>query len=837
MKEKFTRLTAFTIAVIFIFALLVTRLLYIQVVNGDYYRTAAEEKGEKEILDPAPRGEILDRDGLKIASSTQGYNVTFSRYNSKQKDEEVNKSLIETIRIITKNGDEKKISTDALPIIIEGNNFVFSFNTSNSNTKKRMEDNFKKKYKIDTNLDAKSTLYKLAENFSAATLDNSGKYVFTDNLSNNELVQLIGLRLSISSIRYSQYRTVYVAKNVKKETAFAIMYKNNELPEISIEVAPMRHYPSGEVGSAFLGYLGKIGSESADEYANLGYDINRELIGKLGLEKALENNKDLNIRLRGEPGVRYVNVDKFGKVLRETATLDPIPGDTVVTTIDMNLQKAAEQALDDSINKISKGEGTDMPYPYANRGAAVVVDVKTGEILSLVSRPGYDPNLFAETGSISDPEMFKKVFVPDKSNETDPADLIPTPMFNYATKGSGPPGSTFKPLVGIAGLQEKVINPDTIIVDTGVYRGVPGFGGACWIWNDKRGTHGAINLARALQVSCNVFFFETGRRLGWQKFVEWSWKFGMAANPETGEKPKTGIEIEEMVGDVSSPYKYKMTNLNITMSNIVENLSNIKNGNYTITKGTEEYKIIESMLIEGLYAESKLDTIGITNKNAKRLIKNEVNTFSREANNVGQLLNASIGQGSTQLTPLQMTSFISTLVNGGSRYKLHLVKKVLNPDGTNKKEAQPELLSKVDLLPENVAAVKEGMRKVTEEGGTASRAFVNFPIPTGGKTGSASVSQFQKSQGRAAYAWYVGFAPYDNPEIAVVVVIYNAGHGGYAAPVARAIYDEYFELNKQQGNSNANSPATENPQTQNSNTNGQNQQTNNNTNSQVQTSN
>jgi penicillin-binding protein 2 len=798
MKEKFTRMTAFSTAVIIIFVVLLSRLLYIQVVNGDYYRSMAEEKGEKEILEPAPRGEMLDRNGLKIATSTQGFNITFSKYNPKEKDEEVNKALLETIRIVARNGDENKINTQLLPIKLDGANFTFVFNTSSNKVRQTMETNFKNKYKIDVSYDASRSIYALGEKFGILTIDEMDKVTFKEDMTSRELLQLIAVRLAINDIRYSQYRTVYLAKNVKKETAFAILYKNDELPGIAFEIAPMRFYPNGEVGSAFIGYLGKIDTESSDDYTNLGYDINRELVGKLGLEKVLENNKDLNIRLRGEPGARYVNVDKFGKVIRETATLDPIAGDTVELTINMKLQKVAEQSLDDTMRKISTREiSTDEHYPYANRGAAVVVDVKSGEILALASRPGYDPNLFAETGSITDPEIFKKVFVPDKSNETDPADLIPSPMFNYATKGSGPPGSTFKPLVGIAGLEEGVIEPDTIIYDTGKYTGVSGFGGACWIWNERRGSHGAIDLAKALQVSCNVFFFETGRRLGYQKFVDWAWKFGLAANPETGEKPSTGIEIEETVGDVSSPYKFKITNLNITMSQIVENLSNIKNGNYTITKGTEEYKIIESMLMEGQYDESKLESIGITNKNAKRIIKTKVNEFSREANNIGQLLNASIGQGSTLLTPLQMASFTSTLVNGGSRYKLHLVKKVLNPDGTVKKETQPELLSKVELSPENIAAVKEGMRKVTEEGGTASSAFANFPIPTGGKTGSASVGEFQRKQGRAAYGWYVSFAPFDDPQIAVVVVVYNGGHGGYVAPVARAIYDEYFGLNKQ----------------------------------------
>jgi penicillin-binding protein 2 len=374
---------------------------------------------------------------------------------------------------------------------------------------------------------------------------------------------------------------------------------------------------------------------------------------------------------------------------------------------------------------------------------------------------------------------------------------MPKPMFNYATMGSGPPGSTFKPLVAIAALQEKNITPSTIIVDRGKYTAVKGFSGACWLWNQSHGTHGDVNIAKALEVSCNYFFFETGRRLGYANFENWASKFGLAADPQTGVAPTTGIEIGEKPGSVSSPDKYKVTNINLIMRDQVVNyLKDYKYGGYIITKGTEEYTDIKAMFMSGVYDEKKLLSIGIGNTKALKHLKNQIHIFDTEANSVGQLLNASIGQGTTLLTPLQMVNYISTLVNGGNRYKLHLVKRVLDPNGEVKKEVQPELIDKVQLDPANVNAVKDGMRKVTEEGGTASTAFNGFKIPTGGKTGSASVSTGQKNHGRSAYGWYVGFAPLDNPQIAVCVVIYDAGHGGSVAPVARAIYNQYFGLNK-----------------------------------------
>lgn len=803
MKKKYTRATAYTVIVVFIFGILLTRLAYLQIIEGDYYRSLAEDMGGKEILELAPRGEILDRNGLKLATNKQSFNITYANINPKPKNEDINNVLLNTIRIIIKNGDAEKINTQALPIKADGNNFNFVFNTNSDKLKTTLENNFKKKYKLDISLDAKNTFLTLAEQFGLGTKNDTGEIKLNSGMDLDEIQKLIALRLAIKDVGYSQYKTVYIAKNVSRQTAFSIQSKNQDLPGIICKVDPMRYYPNNEVGAVFLGYLGKIDENELDYYKNLGYDISRELVGKLGLEKALENNKDLSIALRGEPGVKYVQVDTYGRIIKETAALEPIPGDTVKTTIDLKLQKVAEQALQDTMRKISSGEmHTDEPYPNANRGAAVVVDVNTGEILALVSStlrnspsdPVYDPNLFAETGSIKDPELRKKLF--GDPNDPDPFDLKPKLMFNYATMGSGPPGSTFKPLTAIAALEENVINPSTIIVDKGQYDALR----ACWIWNEQHRTHGPVNVGKALQVSCNYFFFEVGKRLGYEKFATWAWKFGLASNPQTGEAPSTGIEIDERPGDVSNPFKYKLRNINSKMAEIISVLSGEKYGSLTITKGTQEYKAIEEMLMDGQFDPNQLEQLQISSKTSQGkkvhdFIKQEVDSFESQANSKGELLNAAIGQGSTLLTPLQMAGYIAALANGGTRYKLHLIKQVLNPDGSIKMDIQPEIINKIDIDPENLAAVKAGMEKVTEDGGTAAAAFANYSLPTAGKTGSASVSEGQKRKGRAAYGWYVGFAPLDNPKIAVAVVIYDAGHGGYVAGVARSIYDAYFGIN------------------------------------------
>lgn len=841
MEKKFTRIMAFKVIILFVFTVLILKLAYIQIINGESYKNTALSKGEKQVIELAPRGEILDKNNIKLATDKQSFNITYSNVNSKLDDTVVNNELIESIKIINNNGDGDKLNIQNLPVNKVGNKYVFTYSTKDEKLKVTMANNFVNRTLRNFNLSlpkleyvddkkktaaqnlaineenlalrardifslcadkfhlTKASQVPISKNSKAKTSTKSkGNTIVIDyhlrtDISSDVMIKLIALRLAIIDIVYSQYKSVYIANNVKKQTFLAMGAKASDLGGVSTEVSPMRVYPNGEVGSAFLGYLGKIYESEAQKYTSLDYDISRELVGKMGLEKVLENDKEDDIKLRGEPGYKYFNVDKFGRILKKTATLDPIPGDTVVTTIDYKLQKVAEDALNSAMINISTGKTkSDALYSNANRGAAVVVDIKTGEILALVSRPGFDPNWFSATGSISD--AISKIVFP---TEEDRFDLLPKPMYNYATMGAGPPGSTFKPLVAIAALQENAITPSTVIVDRGKYTAIKGFHGACWLWNQSHGTHGAVTLSKGLEVSCNYFFFEVGRRLGYFNFEKWSAMFGLGTNPQTGEKPTTGIEIDESTGAVSSPDNYKATNINLIMKDqVIDYLLNYKYGGYTITKGTDEYKVIKAMFMSGIYDENKLQSIGIGNTKALKHLKNQIHIFDTEANSVGQLLNASIGQGATLLTPLQMVNYISTLVNGGNRWKLHLVKKVLDPNGAVKKEIQPELLEKINLDPVNVIAVKDGMRKVTEEGGTASTAFNGFLIPTGGKTGSASVSPGQTRHGRSAYGWFIGFAPIDKPEIAVCVVIYDAGHGGSVAPVAREIYNQYFKLNK-----------------------------------------
>ncbi|MCY6370747.1 penicillin-binding transpeptidase domain-containing protein [Clostridium ganghwense] len=690
------------------------------------------------------------------------------------------------------------------------------------------------------------------------------------------------------------FKPVVIASNLKKNTAFIYMQKYEELPGIEVTVDPIRVYPNKELGSAFLGYLSKISSYNQEKYEEKGYDASTDYIGAAGIESAFEST------LRGSKGTKIVQINKHGRIMKELGRKEPYPGKSVQLTVDSEIQYTAEMAFDQVMKNLqASGRNDDVDTTNATRGAVTAIDVKTGKVLALVSKPGYDPNLFAVPGRLTS-ELQSQYFNPDlksfgaeyaknllkrngiareayknktvddivdrlfpldksiKNNTTirqDRYDIYPKPLYNYATKSLIPPGSTFKPLVGLAGLEEGVLQPNETIYDGIVYT-KHGYKGRDW----NSYSFGKVNVAKAIEKSINYFFFEVGDRLfqtkkyngGFDAIAHYAWKFGLGA--PSGVKPATGIEIPERFGQVynlesgrrifSSLYMNSLINLlqrgtdtrtpNYNSHYIGVDITDNENDSDKIKKLKEKLRSrileemkyrakgtadIKSMFLELSDLDPKLKKKYTDNYNeySKNYVGNANKKMTYEAyvadqveqawlaavysiddanfniNNQNNVYDASIGQGTNQFTPLQLANYIATLVNGGNRYKVHLVDKILDQDGKVVKEYKPELIEKINLKDVNVNAVKAGMKDVTGGDGTARTAFEGFPISNGGKTGSATFAKVQDEFGRTSYGVYVGFAPFDNPEIAVCAVVFDGGHGGFVAPVARAIYEKYFE--------------------------------------------
>lgn len=678
---------------------------------------------------------------------------------------------------------------------------------------------------------------------------------------------------------FSGYKPIVIANNIKQDTAFTFYQKLNSLPGINVEIQPLRYYPYGELGSAFLGYISKISSQSKAKYEEKGYDPSYDYVGTTGLEAAFEDN------LKGSKGATIVKLNKQGRVFETLGQRDSYPGQNLQLTINKELQEVAEKALDDAIDYFQRVPSSDplINRKNANRGAIVVEDVNTGAILALASRPGYDPNMFAEPGGLST-ELYNKYFNQDivtkgqqyiskmglnksifdtlfpvesvvngKEVRKDAQDIFPKPFFNYATRSRIPPGSTFKPMTAVAALEEGVIDSSTYIYDKGIYT-ENNYTGKCDVYPSS---HGSINVMQALEVSCNYFFYDVGNKLftkawndkkaeltnkneqvtsnqltkaGQDAIAKYAWQFGLGEEQREGAKNSTGIEIGESFGQVSNYASLVNSDSISGMQGLNQALLDGKDimdrrfkpidilvrdtdsDEVKALKGKFKNIVMEQMkaaafsennlrndltpVLKDLVEKSpELKAIGYTKNDIQDIIVAAVYSVLNTRTLIstpGNIYSASIGQGSNNFTPLQLVNYISTLVNGGNRYKAHLVDKILDADGKVVHETKPEIAQKIKLKDSTVNIVKEGMRKVTEDGGTTA-AFSKFPIKTGGKTGSATYNNDQHSFGREAYGVYVSFAPYDKPQIAVCAVVFDAGHGGDVAPAVRAIYEKYFE--------------------------------------------
>lgn len=645
---------------------------------------------------------------------------------------------------------------------------------------------------------------------------------------------------------YSGYKPIVISSNIKKDTAIIFAQKLNELPGIDINIQPTRVYPYNELGASVIGYISRINS-NIEKYEEKGYEINTDFAGVSGIEGAYEDI------LKGSKGGRIVKLNKQGRVCEELGKRESYPGQNIQLTIDSNVQYAAEIALDATMKQLqAMGKVKDVDTTNATRGAAVAIDVNTGAVLALASRPGFNPNDFVSANGLST-DLYKKYFCPDyvdygksrkmnddmiktlfplnpKTNQReDKYDFVPKPLYNYATSSLTPPGSTFKPITAVAGLDKGVITQSTIVNDQGFFDDGQNFRKEF----KADGRNGDVDLKKALAKSSNPYFMTVGKKLresfGDESIAQYAWKFGLGVNSAANVKPATGIEIPELFGQVYYPAYASKINAQNYLNAIMDDLKNGKSNKgstftpifltYQDNDGDELRKIkgdIKNLILDsartGKRAEStyrelinKLVVKDDIYKN-KKISSSEISTiihaiWSRvidegyyQLKGGYNMYNASIGQGFSNFTPLQLANFVATLVNGGTRYKVHIVNKILTADGKVVVENKPEIIERAGINKDILDTVKCGMHEVVTDGGTAEDTFSNFPIPSGGKTGSATYNENTQEQlGRTSYGVYVGFAPLNNPKIAVAVLILDGGHGGYVAPVAKAIYEAYFK--------------------------------------------
>ena len=676
-KNDRIRYNILTILVYIVGIVLLAQLFNLQIVHGEEYRETSNTKLTRESVLKADRGSIKDSSGTMLASVDAQYSIVL--YKTKVNNETLNTTILKLLNILSTNSDSYVDN-----FLIDVNPYRF----------KLEEEESQKKWKKANNINEDATAEEAFNYFK-------NKYdIASDNVE--DIRKILAIRYEISYKGYSSTKSIEIASNISRQSLEQIKERNAEFSGVEVVETPVRAYPLKTTASHILGRIGRI--ESSELEGNEDIYNQNDIIGKSGIEYVFEKY------LKGTDGVKQIDMNVDGTITDEYVSKEAVSGSDVILTIDSKLQAVTEQALADNINKIAN-HGFSQENNPADAGAAVVLNVKTGEVIAMASYPDYDPSAFVNG---IDTNTWNYYINGDTK-----------PLENKAISAMYSPGSTYKMVTALAGLETGTITPKTKINDTGVFRK---YNSSWKCWN--RYGHGYLNVSQAIEHSCNYFFYDLGDRLGIDNLAKYSYYLGLGH--------KTGIELKGEIDGV--------------------------------------------------------------------LASNEIAKQENRVWNPGETISAAIGQSYNTFTPLQMAKYVAMIANRGKNLDVTIVKSIINPDGSEvsrdeyesyvneKLGLQQENVEEMSFKEENIEAILEGMRGVTSEsGGTAYSTFRNFNIEVGGKTGSAQTGVQGKTN-----AWFVGFAPFDDPEIAIVVFVRNGGHGSYTAEVARDIIAQYFGMNTNQ---------------------------------------
>ena len=623
-----------------------------QIIHGSEYRAKSISSNATAEVVEASRGILTDRNGKVLVSNRLAYTLTLTE-DAFDDEAEENAAILRLTDLCRKN---ETAWVDTLPITMTE---PFEFLPTARENEAFLE--YTKDHKIPFTTSTITATQLLGRMRSLFHEDGA----FTDE----EARRIIGVRYELA------VRPSYVfAEDVS--VALISQIVDGHFTGVTTGTSSARVYNT-VYAAHILGRVSRIYAEDWESYRDKGYSMDA-LVGKGGVEEAFEEF------LHGTNGARLITTDSAGKITGELYTKDPQPGGTVALTLDIDLQRDAENSLAKTIRGMMDEDSEERG------GAAAVVKVGTGEILALASYPTFDPATFDRD--------YEKL-LDDKR----------LPMFNRAVNGIYAPGSTFKPCTAVAALESGIITPSTTIRDQGIYTYYPYPQPMCWIYSQYHSTHGYLNVSEAITESCNYFFYEVGRLTGIKTIDKYATQFGLGQH--------TGIEIGDSAGALASP----------------------------------EYA-----------EENDLDWTD------------------------GQTITAAIGQSYNLFTPLQLANYVATLVSGGQHYEAHLLKDVKSYDNSR-------LISVYDKGPLNTVsmsdstreAVMRGMHNLTTEGSVAPQ-FSKCVVSAGAKTGTAQVGTALNN------GVFVAFAPYENPEIAVAVVIEKGGSGAALADTAVEIINAYF---------------------------------------------
>jgi len=637
-KKSQTKLTVLSCLLVVAIVLFSVKTYSFQITNAEKYTN--KNDGAASVLTAvikAPRGEILDCFGRQIAINRDGYNIVFNKAYVK---DNLNDVILTLVNLLEKSKAQWK---DELPM---SRNTPFSF-VKDGDTEKLIET-------------LELAHYATAKNcFDEMVLRYELKKYNT-----SEQRKIMGVRYSMEIMDFSISYPYTFAEDIPTELMRKISESAFRLNGVTVEVVPFREYTDTTLAVNLIGSVGPIYKEDWEEYKAKGYSYN-DKVGKSGIEKWGEEY------LRGIDGEMTYRLDANGNIISKEVTKKPVAGKTIMLTLDKVMQQSAQKSLATVVKGLQAKGGS------VTAGAAVAVRIDTGDVICAANYPTYDSATMNKNYEALASNPYK-------------------PLTNRAFQGVYPIGSTIKPIVAIAALENKKLAHGETIFCAQTYKYFDDYQPQCMHY------HKTMNLKNALSKSCNYFFFELGKRMGAIPLTDYFKMFGLGV--------KTGVEVDDASGIILEP---------------------------------------------------------------------KSNGFG------GDTLQIAIGQMNA-FTPLQLANYTATLANGGTHYKASLIDKIVSYDISEVYEdKKPEVVNTIQMNDKNLAAVKEGMLSVTEDG-TGRAALGDYPIKVGGKTGTSQVL------GKVDHSVFIAFAPFDKPEIAISVVLEHGNSGFSAGTVVKDILNAYF---------------------------------------------
>lgn len=661
-----------------IMVLFLGKLYKLQIIDGDLYISQSAVRIERRYSISSARGNIYDRNGVLLAYNQECQNVYLTKAFTASDD--LNPTLLCLYDLLTQNNEQFSNSiSSVLEYNQEFETFVFNKNWTE-------EDLLLWQTRTDLFALSESKVYYDAYDF----FKYLRKYFFIDDsYSDLDAYKIITFRYEILKMR-PEYLEGYIeiATDVSFETVAFIAENSHKLKGVSLRKSYVRAYtPQAALISHIIGYIGLVSDTELENEPELSVEY---MIGKMGIELYCEQY------LRGKDGYAVVETDVSGNVLSVIEGEKPVNGSDVYLTIDIDLQEAALNALEITIEEIKAKADYEKNFGDANAAVSVVLDVDTGEVLACANNKYFDPSWFINNDMESEQKRISAI-----------TDEIDTPMFNRAINALYTPGSIFKPIVAIAGLESNSIDEDSIL-ECKMKEEIGGHTFACLSW------HGKINVTKAIEQSCNIFFNLLGVETGIDVIDAWSRAYGLGV--------KTGIDLPGESRGILSNKEYKMETFN------------------------ESWWVADT-------AQSA----------------------------IGQLYN--------NFTPMQIASYTATLASSGKKYTPHVILKI--------EDEQKNIIYEGDvsythtgITQETDDIIREAMKLVAKQG-TASRVFSKYPMEVAAKTGTAETGYEIDSSSNGLS---IAYAPADNPEIAVCVVIEKGVWGSYTVPAIMRIFNHYFDI-------------------------------------------